>query len=161
MIRLENRKMVHFPDFPEDDLLTDPEKDFWEMENLCALEPDTADNLRKAVFADVDTGKIVGAKNLRSREQKLIAQCTQKTGGVWEVWPGTPESRVLPEAYIHTEKNRCRPNSANTGAGKLRRSCCRGMRRRIVIENEFTAPAQLVMLRSGNFVMEVYESTDV
>lgn len=104
MLRRGRRKMVHFPDFPEEDLLTDPDTDFWERENLLSTEPDTAAALREEAFAGLEVGQIVERKNLRTRQQTLITEFASQTGGVWEVWPGNPESRVLPKDYVHTEK---------------------------------------------------------
>lgn len=104
MIRRGRRKLVHFPDFPEDDLLTDPGRDPWEMDNLLTQDSETAGALRQEAFAGVDIHRIVEQKNMREQELAILSTFTKENGGVWEVWPGTPDSRVLPENYLHTDK---------------------------------------------------------
>lgn len=102
MIRRGDRKLVHFPDFPGEDLLTDPDADPWERNNLLSQEAITADELRREAFSGVDWGRIVEEKNLRARELAFITAFSRQTGEPWEVWPGSPACRDLPREYLHT-----------------------------------------------------------
>lgn len=103
MVRQDGRKFVCFPDFPEEDLLTDPENDYWELHNLCAEEPETAAAMRERALDGLDVNAIVEAKNRRFREQQLITQFARATDtGVWEVWGGNEACRTLPEKYVRT-----------------------------------------------------------
>lgn len=101
MIRKGKFKLVHFPDFPEEDMLTIPEEDFWEKENLISAEPDTANCLRQEAFDGVNAGEIVEAKNRRARDLQLLVRLHARRGGNRETWLGTPESRQLPVDFVH------------------------------------------------------------
>jgi len=103
MIREGDRKFVCFPDFPEEDLLTDPGSDYWELQNLCGSEPETAAAMRSAALDGLDTARIVEAKNRRFREQQMITRFVQATGQcTWEVWEGNEACRSFPDKYVRS-----------------------------------------------------------
>ena len=102
MIRKGKYKLVHFPDFPQEDILTVPEKDFWEKDNLIQIEAETANRLRQEAFSNVDVSAVVEAKNRRARDLQVLVQLHALHGGNRETWPGTPESRQLPRDFVHT-----------------------------------------------------------
>lgn len=102
MIRKGRHKLVHFPNFPQEDMLTVPEEDFWEKRNLISTEPETANGLRREAFDGLDVQAIVEAKNRRARDLQMLVRLYALRGGNRETWPGTPESRRLPESFVHT-----------------------------------------------------------
>ena len=104
MARKGRYKLVHFPDFPGEDLLTAPEEDFWETENLLFQMPETAAALREESFSAVDPHRIVEEKNRRARGLAVLNRLGACRGAVnRETWRGTPDSRLLPERYVHTD----------------------------------------------------------
>lgn len=103
MARKGRYKLVHFPDFPGEDLLTAPEEDFWETENLLSQMPEAAAALREESFSAVDPRRIVDEKNRRARGLAVLNRLGACRGAVnRETWRGTPDSRLLPERYVHT-----------------------------------------------------------
>ena len=65
--------------------------------------PEAAAALREESFSAVDPRRIVDEKNRRARGLAVLNRLGACRGAVnRETWRGTPDSRLLPERYVHT-----------------------------------------------------------
>lgn len=105
MVRLGSLKYAGFVNYPEEDLLTEPANDRWELNNLAAHRPEDTARLRSLAFDGLDIPGIVEAKNRLFKAKQLLARFNKLTGGdVWEVWGGSEGSRTLPRHYIKSSQ---------------------------------------------------------
>lgn len=122
MVRKGRYKLVHFPDFPGEDLLTAPEEDFWETADLLSEMLETAAALREEAFSAVDPHRIVEEKNRRARGLAILdrlgacrVQSIGRPGRERRTAAGSLNSMCIPICL-------CRRDSGPTGCWKGRRA---------------------------------------
>lgn len=103
MIRRGEWKYISYVDYPEQDKLFCPEKDFWETQNLLADHTEWANELHTLAFSGVDAAEIVRRKNLRDAGYNMLARFNRMHDKKnTEMWTVTDACRELPTHILRS-----------------------------------------------------------
>ncbi len=103
MIRQGEWKLISYSKYPEEEQLTLPEEDPWELHNYRDEYPQIADCLRLAAYHGVNADQIVEYKNQREDNYLLIEEFNkQNEAENLEMWPINEAARTLPKHYLST-----------------------------------------------------------
>lgn len=105
MVRKGEHKLMTFADFPESDLLVNPESDYWETENLADKLPEKAAELRKIAYDRINPERIVADKNNRDSGYDIVAEFNRNHGVKnTETWTVSDKGRSFPEHFVSTKQ---------------------------------------------------------
>lgn len=103
MIRQGKWKLISYSKYPNEEQLTLPEEDPWELHNYRDKYPEIAEHLRSSAYHGVNTEKIIEYKNQREDCYQLIEEFNkQSRTDNSEMWEINEASKTLPENYLST-----------------------------------------------------------
>lgn len=105
MVMEGDRKLLSYNTALDKDQLFCPQEDPWELHDLSAEEPETAQWLHKLAWDGVDAKEIVRRKLTREKGINLIRSFARCTGAKnTETWEPTAEETARPEAYVSSKR---------------------------------------------------------
>lgn len=104
MVVRDDKKLITYTTAPEADQLFCLSNDPWEMHDLSAEDPQTAEELRHLAYDNYDAEAVVRRKVAREEGLKLIKQYgRQQHRENTETWEPTEEQARWPECYVSTK----------------------------------------------------------
>lgn len=105
MARIGEWKLASYSDYPNEEILTRPDLDPWELNNEIDNYPEIADQLRLAAYEGIEPAKIVAEKNQRDVNYAIIEAFNRQRGVTnKEIWPVSEAAKSLPDHYICTSQ---------------------------------------------------------
>ncbi len=103
MLRQGKWKLISYSKYPQEEQLTLPEEDPWELHNYRDEYPEITDRLRSAAYNGVNADQIVEYKNQRDDCYLMIEKFNKQNGTEnLEMWTINEVAKTLPKHYLST-----------------------------------------------------------